>query len=52
MGTLESAIAALAMEWGNPTAWSIHFDIKLLAAVYSVRNNSKDDHLLMPLLFE
>ncbi|GMY08605.1 WAT1-related protein At2g39510-like [Fagus crenata] len=35
MGTLESSIAALALEWGNPTAWSIHFDIKLFAAVYS-----------------
>ncbi|KAM4104548.1 hypothetical protein ACJW30_06G166500 [Castanea mollissima] len=35
MGTLESSILAVAMEWGNPTAWSIHFDIKLLAVVYS-----------------
>ena len=39
MGTLESSILALAMEWGNSTAWSIHFDVKLLAAVYSVRNS-------------
>ncbi|XP_050250391.1 WAT1-related protein At2g39510-like isoform X2 [Quercus robur] len=35
MGTLESSILALAMEWGNSTAWSIHFDVKLLAVVYS-----------------
>ncbi|KAK4579079.1 hypothetical protein RGQ29_028950 [Quercus rubra] len=34
MGTLESSILAVAMEWGNPTAWSIHLDSKLLAAVY------------------
>jgi hypothetical protein len=51
MGTLESSIAALALEWGNPTAWSIHFDIKLFAAVYSVRKNSKYLKLLMPFLF-
>ncbi|XP_075672208.1 WAT1-related protein At2g39510-like [Castanea sativa] len=35
MGTLESSILAVAMEWNNPTAWSIHFDSKLLAAVYA-----------------
>ncbi|XP_023904753.1 WAT1-related protein At2g39510 [Quercus suber] len=35
MGSLESTILALAIEWGNPTAWSIHFDIKLLATIYS-----------------
>ncbi|KAK7837833.1 wat1-related protein [Quercus suber] len=35
MGTLESSILAVAMEWGNPTAWSIHLDSKLLAAVYA-----------------
>ncbi|KAM3698115.1 hypothetical protein ACJW31_06G164100 [Castanea mollissima] len=36
MSTLEGSILALAMEWGNLTAWSIHLDVKLLAAVYAV----------------
>ena len=40
MGTLESSILAVAMEWGNPTAWSIHLDSKLLAAVYVVRKSN------------
>ncbi|KAL8149589.1 hypothetical protein AgCh_006552 [Apium graveolens] len=35
MGTVEGAAAALVMERGNPTVWSINFDTKLLAAVYS-----------------
>ncbi|KAK7814685.1 wat1-related protein [Quercus suber] len=35
MSTLEGTILALAMERGNLTAWSIHLDIKLLAAVYA-----------------
>ncbi|KAF3960254.1 hypothetical protein CMV_015020 [Castanea mollissima] len=35
MSTLEGSILALAMEWGNLTAWSIHLDVKLLAAVYA-----------------
>ncbi|XP_040994688.1 WAT1-related protein At2g39510-like isoform X2 [Juglans microcarpa x Juglans regia] len=34
MGTLENTILALVIEWGNPTAWSIHMDTKLLAALY------------------
>ncbi|XP_065625446.1 WAT1-related protein At2g39510-like [Quercus suber] len=35
MGTLESTILALAMEWNNLTTWSIHLDAKLLATVYA-----------------
>nr|XP_023879246.1 WAT1-related protein At2g39510-like [Quercus suber]POF27211.1 wat1-related protein [Quercus suber] len=35
MGTLESTMVALAMEWGNLMAWSIHLDIKLFAIVYA-----------------
>lgn len=35
MGTLEGAIFAVAVERNNPAAWAIHFDSKLLAAVYS-----------------
>ncbi|XWS66032.1 hypothetical protein CRYUN_Cryun05aG0165300 [Craigia yunnanensis] len=35
MGTIESGIIALVMEKGNAAAWSIHWDSKLLAAVYS-----------------
>ena len=38
MGTLESTMVALAMEWGNLMAWSIRLDIKLFAIVYAVRN--------------
>ncbi|XVE99519.1 hypothetical protein REPUB_Repub03eG0206000 [Reevesia pubescens] len=34
-GTIESATVALVMERGNAAAWSIHWDSKLLAAVYS-----------------
>ncbi|EEF33950.1 WAT1-related protein At2g39510 [Ricinus communis] len=35
MGTIEGTIFAVIMERGNPSAWSIHFDTKLLACVYS-----------------
>ncbi|GMI72564.1 Usually multiple acids move in and out Transporters 14 [Hibiscus trionum] len=35
MGTIEGAIVALVMERGNAAAWAIHWDSKLLAAVYS-----------------
>ncbi|KAM1064314.1 hypothetical protein ACFX13_029021 [Malus domestica] len=35
VGTVQGTAAALAFEWNNPIAWSIHFDYKLLAAVYS-----------------
>ncbi|TQD77606.1 hypothetical protein C1H46_036878 [Malus baccata] len=34
-GTVQGTAVALAFEWNNPIAWSIHFDFKLLAAVYS-----------------
>ncbi|KAF2296006.1 hypothetical protein GH714_035642 [Hevea brasiliensis] len=34
VGTIEGSIFALIMERGNPSAWSIHFDSRLLAAVY------------------
>lgn len=37
MGTVEGAAVALVMERGNPAVWSLNFDTKLLAAVYSVR---------------
>ncbi|KAI4378607.1 hypothetical protein MLD38_016064 [Melastoma candidum] len=35
LGTLEGAAVALVMEKGNTSAWSIHWDSRLLAAVYS-----------------
>ncbi|GMJ14440.1 Usually multiple acids move in and out Transporters 14 [Hibiscus trionum] len=35
MGTIEGAIVALVMERGNAAAWAIHWDSKLLAAIYS-----------------
>ncbi|KAK4579078.1 hypothetical protein RGQ29_028949 [Quercus rubra] len=35
MGTLESTMVALAMEWGNLVSWSIHLDIKLFAVLYA-----------------
>ena len=37
LGTLEGAAVALVAERGNPAAWSIHWDTKLMAALYSVR---------------
>ncbi|PRQ43340.1 putative EamA domain-containing protein [Rosa chinensis] len=35
MGTLEGTAVALVMERGNAAVWAIHWDGKLLAAVYS-----------------
>ncbi|KAI5575064.1 hypothetical protein POPTR_010G209200v4 [Populus trichocarpa] len=35
MGTIEGTVLAVVMERGNPSAWSIALDYKLLAAVYS-----------------
>ncbi|KAK7245240.1 hypothetical protein RIF29_40075 [Crotalaria pallida] len=35
LGTVEGGIVALIMERGNPSIWSLHWDTKLLAAVYS-----------------
>ncbi|CAN0881498.1 WAT1-related protein At2g37460 [Linum grandiflorum] len=35
MGTVQGGIVALVMERGNPQVWAIHWDTKLLAAVYS-----------------
>ncbi|XP_063950050.1 WAT1-related protein At2g37450 [Daucus carota subsp. sativus] len=35
MGTVEGAVLALVMERGNAAVWSLNFDAKLLAAVYS-----------------
>ncbi|XP_050250393.1 WAT1-related protein At2g39510-like [Quercus robur] len=35
MGTIESTIVAFAMEWRNLSAWSMRFDIKLIAVVYA-----------------
>ncbi|KAM7489842.1 hypothetical protein LguiB_027326 [Lonicera macranthoides] len=34
-GTLQGAILTLIVETGNTSIWSIHFDTKLLAALYS-----------------
>ncbi|XP_022765209.1 WAT1-related protein At2g39510-like [Durio zibethinus] len=34
VGTIGGSIVALAMEAGNATVWSIHLDVKLLAAAY------------------
>lgn len=36
MGSIESTIVALFIERGNPAAWAIQLDSKLLAAVYGV----------------
>ncbi|KAI4300150.1 hypothetical protein L6164_033560 [Bauhinia variegata] len=35
LGTAEGAIVAVIMERGNPSVWSLNWDTKLLAAVYS-----------------
>ena len=37
MGTIEGTVVALVMEKGNPGAWAIGWDDKLLTATYSVR---------------
>ncbi|XP_050385592.1 WAT1-related protein At2g39510 [Argentina anserina] len=34
MGALQGSVAALAFEWHNPAAWTIHLDYKLLTYVY------------------
>ena len=36
VGVVEGSVIALAMEWNNPAAWSIHFDFQLLAILYAV----------------
>jgi hypothetical protein len=38
MGTIEGSMVAVVMERGNPSAWSVGLNYKLLAAVYSVSN--------------
>ncbi|CAN0909474.1 WAT1-related protein At2g39510 [Linum grandiflorum] len=35
MGALEGAVAAVWLEWDNPSAWHIALDTKLLACVYT-----------------
>ncbi|KAK9123528.1 hypothetical protein Sjap_013130 [Stephania japonica] len=35
MGTLEGAVVALAIEWRSTSAWSLNWDMKLFAALYS-----------------
>ncbi|XP_031115828.1 WAT1-related protein At2g39510-like [Ipomoea triloba] len=35
MGALQATVIALVAERGNPTAWTLHWDITLLAYVYS-----------------
>ncbi|KAJ6727101.1 WAT1-RELATED PROTEIN [Salix purpurea] len=35
MGAIEGSVVAAVMERGNPSAWSVGMDYKLLAAVYS-----------------
>ncbi|KAI9085786.1 hypothetical protein K1719_032200 [Acacia pycnantha] len=35
LGTVEGAVVALVMERRHPSVWSLHWDWKLLAAVYS-----------------
>ncbi|XP_061985347.1 WAT1-related protein At2g39510-like [Populus nigra] len=35
MGTIEGSMVAVVMERGNPSAWSVGLNYKLLAAVYS-----------------
>ena len=39
MGTVQGSFVALAIEWRNPSAWSIKSGSMLLAALYSVRNS-------------
>ncbi|KAJ1387256.1 EamA domain [Sesbania bispinosa] len=36
LGTIEGSIVALVMERGNPSVWSLNWDAKLLAIVYSL----------------
>jgi len=36
LGTVEGGVVALVMERKNLSAWSLQWDTKLLAAVYSV----------------
>lgn len=40
MGTVEGGVVALVMERGNAAVWSLNWDTKLLAAVYSVKKDS------------
>ncbi|XP_020205471.1 WAT1-related protein At2g37460 [Cajanus cajan] len=35
MGTIEGAVVAMIMERGNPSVWSIKFDVRLLCAIYT-----------------
>lgn len=35
LGTIEGGLVALVMERGNPSIWSLNWDTKLVAAVYS-----------------
>nr|GMD55895.1 WAT1-related protein At2g39510-like [Ipomoea batatas] len=35
VGALQASVVALVAERGNPAAWALHWDIKLLAYVYS-----------------
>ncbi|KAJ6381288.1 hypothetical protein OIU77_030047 [Salix suchowensis] len=35
LGTVEGTVVALVAEKGNPSAWALNWDMKLLAAVYS-----------------
>ena len=39
MGTVESTILTFAVERANTAVWSVYFDVRLLAAVYGVRNS-------------
>ena len=36
MGTLEGSVLALVAEGANASIWSVNWDIKLFAALYSV----------------
>ncbi|KAH8506189.1 hypothetical protein H0E87_013132 [Populus deltoides] len=41
LGTIEGAVVALVAENGKPSVWAINWDMKLLAAVYSVRKSNQ-----------
>jgi len=44
MGTVESTILAFAVERANTAVWSVYFDVRLLAAVYGVRNSKLEQN--------
>ncbi|KAL8140681.1 hypothetical protein V2J09_006702 [Rumex salicifolius] len=46
LGTIWNAIIGIIVEGANSSVWSIHFDVKLLAAAYSVRGSTRSINTL------